>query len=120
MEYPMINRSNIDFESSSDICNIGYYEGTLKDCRPYRLEAWSMNGLDTVTIFISDKGLEDKSEDDLVKFIAGEDIIDITDDRATVDKVEDIDGNSFYSINLILSNRDEEVNKLLVSLKYYE
>ncbi len=74
MDYPTIDRSNMDFLSSSDICNIGYHEGTLKDDRPYRLEAWSQNGLDTVTIFISNIDLEDKSEVDLVKYISQEDI----------------------------------------------
>ena len=120
MEYPKIDRSNIDFASSSDLCNIGYHEGTLKDGRPYRLEAWSSSGMDTATIFISDKGLEDKSEVDLVKYLSGEEIIDIDDDRASVNKIEDINDNSFYAINLILNKRDEEINKLLVPLDDYD
>ena len=41
MDYPKIDRNNIDFSSSSDVCNIGYYESELKDSRPYRLEVWS-------------------------------------------------------------------------------
>ena len=117
MDYPQIDRSNIDFASSSDICNIGYHEGTLKDGRPYRLEMWSSNGIDSATIFISNIGLEDKSEVDLVKYIAGEDIIDITDDRSTVNLVTDIEGNDFYGINLLI---DDENNKLLVDLLDYE
>ena len=120
MDYPRIVRDNIDFNSSSDVCNIGYYEGELKDGRPYRLEMWSSNGIDSVTIFISNIGLEDKSEVDLVKYISGEDIVDITDDRATVNLVTDIEGNDFYGINLLINNRDEEVNTLLVPLDDYE
>ena len=120
MDYPIIDRSNIDFMSSTEICNIGYHEGTLKDGRPYRLEAWSSNGLDTATIFISNTGLEEKSEVDLVKYLSGEDIIDIEDDRASVELIEDINGNSFYSINILLNNRDDEVNRLLVGLDNYE
>ena len=81
MDYPSIERDNIDFSSSSDICNIGYHEGSLRDGRPYRLEVWSSNGLDTATIFISNIGLEGKSEVDLVKYISGEGIIDVDDDR---------------------------------------
>lgn len=120
MDYPKINRNNIDFSSSSDVCNIGYYEGELKDSRPYRLEVWSSNGLDNATVFISNKGLEDKSEVDLVKYIAGEEIIEIDDDRAQVNEVEDPNGNVFYSINLLLNNRDEEINRLLVPLDDYD
>ena len=120
MDYPKIVRDNIDFNSSSDVCNIGYYEGELKDGRPYRLEMWSSNGIDSVTIFISNIGLEDKSEVDLVKYISGEDIIDISDDRSSVNLVTDIEGNDFYGINLLINNHDEEVNKLLVTLNDYE
>ena len=120
MDYPIIDRNNIDFSSNSDICNIGYYEGVLRDSRPYRLEVWSNHGIDTATIFISNKGLEGKSEVDLVKFISGEGIIDIDDDRAEVTEVEDLNGNTFYSINLILNKRDEEINKLLVNLNDYD
>ena len=120
MDYPKIDRNNIDFSSSSDVCNIGYYEGALKDDRPYRLEVWSSNGLDNATIFISTKGLEDKSEADLVKYIANEDIIEIDDDRAQVNEVEDPNGNVFYGINLLINNRDEEINKLLVPLNDYD
>ena len=120
MDYPSIDRSNIDFLSSSDLCNIGYHEGTLRDGRPYRLEVWSQGGLDNVTIFISNKDLEDKSEVDLVKYISQEGIIDITDDKAVVNLIDDINDNSFYSINLVLNNRDEEINSLLISLDNYE
>ena len=120
MKYPKIERDNIDFSSSSDVCNIGYYEGKLRDERPYRLEVWSSNKIDTATIFISTKDLEDKSDSDLVKYIANEGIIDIDDDRVTVNEYEDINGNTFYSINLMLNNKDEEINKLLVTLKEYD
>ena len=120
MKYPKIERENIDFSSYSDVCNIGYYEGKLRDDRPYRLEVWSSNRVDTATIFISTKDLEDKSDNDLVKYIADEGIIDIDDDRVTVNEVTDINDNTFYSINLILNDKDEEINKLLVNLKDYD
>ena len=120
MDYPKIDRNNIDFSSSSDICNIGYYEGELKDSRPYRLEVWSQSGYDNATIFISNIGLENKSEVDLVKYISGEDIIEIDDDRANVNLIEDINGNMFYAINLLLNKRDEEINRLLVPLDDYD
>ena len=120
MDYPAIDRSNIDFSSSSDICNIGYYEGVLKDSRPYRLEVWSQSGYDNATVFISAQGLENKSEVDLVKYLSGEDIIDIDDDRANVNQIEDINGNMFYAINLLLNKRDQEINTLLVPLNDYD
>ena len=120
MEYPRIVRDNIDFNSSSDVCNVGYYEGELRDGRPYRLEMWSSNGIDTATIFISNIGLEDKGEVDLVKYLSGEGIIDLFDDRASVNLITDIEDNTFYSINLIINNKDEEVNKLLVPLSDYD
>ena len=51
MDYPQIVRDTIDFTSDTEVCNIGYAEGTLSDTRPYRLEVWSSYGITNVTIF---------------------------------------------------------------------
>ena len=121
MEYPKIVRDAVDFTSDTEVCNIGYHEGTLSDGRPYRIEVWSAFGIETATIFISTQDIEDKDVKFLKKLIQDNKIIDIFDDRLDVTRTVDYEENEFYSINIPLVDHDEEINTLLVNLKdYYE
>ena len=121
MDYPIIKRDIVDFTSDTEVCNIGYNEGTLKDGRPYRIEVWSAFEIETATIFISTQDIEDKDVKYLKKLIQDNKIIDIYDDRLDVTRTVDYEGNEFFSINIPLVDHDEEINTLLVNLKdYYE
>ena len=121
MDYPIIKRDIVDFTSDTEVCNIGYNEGTLKDGRPYRIEVWSAFEIETATIFISTQDIEDKGVKYLKKLIQDNKIIDIYDDRLDVTKTVDYEENEFFSINIPLVDHDEEINTLLVNLKdYYE
>jgi len=121
MDYPIIKRDIVDFTSDTEVCNIGYNEGTLKDGRPYRIEVWSAFEIETATIFISTQDIEDKDVKYLKKLIQDNKIIDIYDDRLDVTRTVDYEENEFFSINIPLVDHDEEINTLLVNLKdYYE
>ena len=121
MEYPQIVRDVVDFTSDTEVCNIGYHEGVLSDGRPYRVEVWSAFEIETATIFISTKDIEDKDVKFLKKLIQNNKIIDIFDDRLDVTRTVDYEENEFFSINIPLVDHDEEINTLLVNLKdYYE
>ena len=121
MDYPIIKRDIVDFTSDTEVCNIGYNEGTLKDGRPYRIEVWSAFEIETATIFISTQDIEDKDVKYLKKLIKDNKIIDIYDDRLDVTRTVDYEENEFFSINIPLVDHDEEINTLLVNLKdYYE
>lgn len=121
MEYPQIVRDVVDFTSDTEVCNIGYAEGTLSDGRPYRVEVWSAFEIETATIFISTQDIEDKDVKFLKKLIQDNKIVDIYDDRLDVTRTVDYEDNEFYSINIPLVDHDEEINTLLVKLKdYYE
>ena len=121
MDYPIIKRDIVDFTSDTEVCNIGYNEGTLKDGRPYRIEGWSAFEIETATIFISTQDIEDKDVKYLKKLIQDNKIIDIYDDRLDVTRTVDYEENEFFSINIPLVDHDEEINTLLVNLKdYYE
>lgn len=121
MEYPQIVRDVVDFTSDTEVCNIGYAEGTLSDGRPYRVEVWSAFEIETATIFISTQNIEDKDVKFLKKLIQDNKIVDIYDDRLDVTRTVDYEDNEFYSINIPLVDHDEEINTLLVKLKdYYE
>ena len=121
MDYPIIKRDIVDFTSDTEVCNIGYNEGTLKDGRPYRIEVWSAFEIETATIFISTQDIEDKDVKYLKKLIQDNKIVDIYDDRLDVTRTVDYEENEFFSINIPLVDHDEEINTLLVNLKdYYE
>jgi hypothetical protein len=120
MKYPLINREQVNFESDTELCNIGYNEGVLSDERPYRLELWSSYGVLNATIFISSIDLTDKSVEDIKRYIEKEKLIEIIEDKIFITEVEDVEDNKFFSINVPLESNDIEINKCLIKVKDYE
>lgn len=120
MEYPSIVRDTIDFTSDTEVCNIGFTEGILSDKRPYRLEVWESYNVRNATIFISIKGFEDKSEQDIKDYLVKEKIIDIIKDDIYITEVEDSNEEIFLSINMPVIDHDEEINKYLVKIKPFD
>lgn len=120
MNYPKIIRDTLDFTSDTEVCNIGYCEGTLSDGRPYRIEVWSSYGITSATIFISILGFEEATEKSIKKYLIDNEIIDIIKDDIYITEVEDIEDNSFLSINVPLEGKDVTLNKLLVRIKDFE
>lgn len=120
MKYPTIIRDTIDFTSDTEVCNIGFAEGTLKDERPYRLEVWSSYGITNATIFISLIDLENKTEDEIKRILIDNGIIEVIKDDIYITEVEDSEDNSFLSINVPLEGKDVMINKLLVNIKDFE
>lgn len=49
--------------------NIGWYAGLLEPNRPYFAECWAADGITMLTIFISTKGIEDKSPAELEEWL---------------------------------------------------
>lgn len=120
MEYPSIVRDTIDFISDTEVCNIGYNEGTLEDKRPYRLEVWSSHEVTNVTIFISIIDLENKDEDDIKRLLIKNNIIEVIKDDIYITEVEDSADNVFLSINVPLEEHNEVINKLLIKTKDFD
>lgn len=119
MKYPQIIRDTVDFTSDSEVCNIGFVEGTLNDERPYRVEVWSSYGVTSATIFISIVDFENKTEDDIKRYLISNKIIEINKDNIYITEMEDLNDNEFLSINVPLENKFEELNKLLVKIDDY-
>lgn len=120
MKYPNIIRDTIDFISDTEVCNIGYQEGVLSDERPYRLEVWSSHEITNATIFISIKDIENKSEEEIKKYLSDEGIIEIIEDDIYITEVEDVEDNVFLSINMPVLEKNKEINKYLVELKSFD
>lgn len=119
MKYPSINREQVSFESDTEVCNVGYCEMEI-DSRPVRIEVWSSFDILNATIFISTIDLEKYNDKELKQFLVQNKIIEIIKDKIFITKIEDIDDNSFYSINVPLEGKDVIINKCLVKLKNYE
>lgn len=120
MEYPQILRDSIDFTSDTEVCNIGFNEGVLNDGRPYRLEEWESFGITNVTLFISITNLEDKSEEYIKKLLEENEILRVIEDDIYITDVEDINENTFLSINVPIMDHDKILNECLVSLKPFD
>lgn len=120
MDYPSIVRDTIDFTSDTEVCNIGYNEGTLEDNRPYRVEVWSSYGITNATIFISNLDIESISPKAIKKMLIDNKIIDLDKDKIFITEVTDTEDKTFFSINVPLEGKDETINKLLVKIKDYE
>src|SRR5574344_1288529 len=108
MEYPMINRELIDFTSDSDICNIGYAEGVLKDSRPFRAELWSAYNVETLSIFISNIGLESKTYEEVVELLNN--IVERSDEKSDMNERTDSNDKEVIVINIPINDDDEVVN----------
>lgn len=120
MKYPKIERRTIDFTSDTEVCNIGYCEGILEDQRPYRLEIWTSYGTIMATIFLSIIGFENKSEEEIKKYISDNKLIRIIEDDIYITELEDSNDNSFLSINVPLRERDKVINEYLVEIHDFE
>lgn len=119
MSYPMINRESVDFTSDTEVCNLGFKEGELSDGRPYRIESFYSYGVESLTIFISIEGLEEKSMNDIKKMIVKEGLLDIMKDNILIDKIIDEDDNEFLAINVPINDHGEDLNRCLIKLDDY-
>ena len=111
-----IDRSNVDFTSEPDICNVGYYEDTLDDY-PIRLEVFTINGVDSCVVFIDEENMNASKLKDL---LSNNNIIEFIEDKSIEDKYQDTNENTFISLNIPLEEGSHIYNKLKVLLKDYD
>lgn len=118
MKYNMIDRSNIDFTSDAEICNIGYFEGLFQDI-PVRIEDFVHNNVRCITIFIPiECGLND--EKSIKSFLEKNRIIEIVEDNIYITELGDANDSEFYSINVPLESNNHVFNRSLIEMKNYE
>lgn len=118
MKYKAIDRSNIDFTSDAEICNIGYFEENYQNI-PVRGEKFVSNGITCVTIFIP-KIDEFDDEEKIKKFLSNNNIIKFKEDKTYITELEDTNDNTFLSINVPLDDRTNIYNECLINFKDYE
>lgn len=119
MKYPKIKRDIIDFTSDTEVCNIGFYEGTLKDGRPIRAEKWVSHEIENVTLFFSIIDFENKTKQDIKDYLIKNNIIKILNDEIYITEIEDINENTFISVNVPVLNHLNVLNEVLLDFKDY-
>ena len=90
--------------------NIGWDTGLLEPDRPYFLECWATCGITMLTFFVSTKGIEDATTEDLVKMLTDAKLFRLLEPenpRTSVMKFEDDHGNEFFSINVPVGVEDD-------------
>ncbi len=92
--------------------NLGWDTGLLDGNRPYFMECWATNGITMLTYFVSTKGIENASTEDLVKMLTDAGLFrflnpDPDKPGASVMKFEDDHENVFFSINITVGIEDE-------------
>ena len=90
--------------------NLGWDAGLAEGNRPYFLECWATCGITMLTYFVSMKGIEDASKEDLVRMLTEARLFRVVNPEGpgtAVMKFEDDHGNEFYSINVTVDVEDE-------------
>ena len=90
--------------------NLGWDAGLVDGNRPYFAECWATNGITMLTYFVSTRGIEDASTEDLVRMLTDAHLFRLLDPgnpRTAVMKFEDDTGNEFYSINVTAVVEDD-------------
>ncbi len=108
---PLISHERNQFESCSEQgeVNIGWNCGLI-GIRPYFYELWAADGITMLTIFISTRGIEDYTVKDIEKMLIDEAQIYCKKEgyfEASVLKIDDIDGNEFFSVDVCVGVEDE-------------
>jgi hypothetical protein len=108
MKYEKIDRSNIDFTSDTSVCNVGVLDFSINDM-PIRLEEFYMNDVLCLTIFIP-KVDQFIDEETIKKYLVDNNVIEIIKDNIYITEIEDINNNSFISVNVPLETKNEVLN----------
>lgn len=111
--YPVPDRPNIkrNFKKTpeNDQIDLGWQEGVLSDGRPYRGEFWTWDDVSSLTFFMSARGLESASNQELGELLEREGLLKFKspDGRYVAAKrIVDASGNDLWSINVVLCDSD--------------
>lgn len=78
IKYPAPDRSKfipLTEKDESGTMDIGWNEGVKNDGRPYRAEMWTFDGVSMVTVFLSCKGMQNLSKEELIHYLETEGLV---------------------------------------------
>ncbi len=125
-EFPIPRRINYipsPLEADEDgVLDIGFYCGSLKDGRPYRLECWAMDEITMVTIMFSDIGIRSYLRQDMYDLLEQEKMVGYVSEKRPLQftRTHDDVGNSIWMLNIMLTNGKEKYATLKMELQSYK
>ncbi|MBP6965489.1 MAG: hypothetical protein KBC96_13920 [Armatimonadetes bacterium] len=102
--------------------DIGYAVGQLADGRPFRAEMWAEDGVSVLAFFLSTRGIEYLSRDDLISLLESNGLVEfLSEDKRFlgVAKFKDPSGNEMFSLNVVIGDEDELYADSSVKLSRY-
>ena len=90
--------------------NIAWTAGLIEENRPYFAEAWAVDGITMLTFYFSSKGIEDRTENELLQLALGTYMFRFRDgspETAEISKYPDQQGNEFFAVNITVSDGDK-------------
>ncbi len=110
---PMIDhREEVPGRNKYGEVNIGWNAGLLEENRPYFAECWAADHITTLTIYVSAKGIEDKTAEELDRWFQNIGYYSYKDPGyapAYVVSFKRPDGNEFFMITVTVGIDDEPV-----------
>ena len=90
--------------------NLGWNCGMLEGGRPFFIEAWVTDGLTMLTAYISTKGIENYSDEEVDALLQGQGVYKTIEGAAPaqVARYKDGSGNEFFTVNIIVGLPDKE------------
>ena len=123
-KYPAPDRSKfipLKEKDESGTLDIGWNEGVTTDGRPYRAEMWAFDGVSMVTIFISSKGMQNLSKEELVEYLEKQGLVKYFGEKKLLrcELVKDDAGKPMWSLNITIGDEEETFADTGFAIKAY-
>lgn len=89
---------------------IGWNAGMLDEKRPFFATCWAVDQITMLTVYVSNKGIEDKTAEEMDQWLQEIGYYKGRDEHRTPEMVsfEDEKGNGFFSINIVVGIEDSD------------
>lgn len=97
---------NFTKTAENDVLDVGWYEGTFSDGRPFRTECWCQDQVTMITFFFSTIDLENASQGEIAGLLVSENLVRFNSDKRylAARRFVDPSGNEMWSINIVVGD----------------
>ena len=124
IKYPAPDRSKfipLKEKDGSGTMDIGWNEGVTTDGRPYHAEMWAFDSVSMVTIFLSSRGMQNLSQEELVEYLEKQGLVKYFGEKKHLrcELIEDDAGESMWSLNITIGDDEETFADTGFAIKPY-
>ena len=124
IKYPAPDRSKfipLKEKDESGTRDIGWNEGVTTEGRPYRAEMWTFDGVSMVTIFLSSRGMQNLSKEELIHYLEMEGLVKYFGAKKLLrcELVKDDAGKAMWSLNITIGDDEETFADTGFAIKPY-